>query len=91
MAITTENTGAALIGRLKEEESGVMARIKITNATIVGGQHAPVGAILDIDAREARALFSAGKAVPHAEAPEKPMARAPEAPAKKAEKKTKKR
>lgn len=78
--ITAENTGAALVGRVLDKDRS-MARVKITNATIYGGgKSARVGEILTLDAREARALFAAQKAVPCAEEPEKPVTREPEEP-----------
>jgi hypothetical protein len=75
MAITIENSGAGLVGR--NPHSDTKTRIKITSGTIVGGKHASVGEIMDVEAREARTLFANGKAVPYADSPPKPMVREP--------------
>ena len=74
MAITRQNTGAALLGKAIEEEAG-MGRMKITHATLVHGQHAAVGDIVEVDRKTARCLIANGKAVPYAGAPEPPVTR----------------
>lgn len=52
-----------------------MAKVKITNATLIHGEHTPIGAVRDVEERVARSLFIAGKAVPYAEEPAKPTTR----------------
>lgn len=61
-----------------------MAKIKITNATIVNGQHAAIGETFDVSAADAKKYFMAGKAVPVSEEPEKPATKTPAKSAAKA-------
>jgi hypothetical protein len=81
MAITRDNSGAALTGGGKVGSAG---KLKIVSPCCLEGQHVPAGTIVELDPIAARRLIASGRAVPYAGEPEKPATKTPEPTAKKA-------
>lgn len=78
MAITTQNSGACLVGGPRRKDENEMVRVKITSGVLIDGEHASPGKIVEIERGLANTLFAGNKAVPVADAPEKPATRVPE-------------
>ena len=76
LAVTSTNSGAALVGGTLEKEA--MKKVKIIMGTLVKGEHAGPGEVLSVEGKLARMLIHSGKAVPCADEPKKPMTREPE-------------
>jgi hypothetical protein len=74
MALSAENTGAALTGR-NPRGRDTLVQIKLRSGVIIDGEHVDAGSVISTGTAFARQLIHAGKAVPFAGEPEKPTTR----------------
>lgn len=74
MGITTQDTDAALTGR-QPQGRNMPVRIRLRSGTIIDGEHVDAGSVIVVGMILARQLIHAGKAIPAADAPEKPTTR----------------
>ena len=77
MAITTDNSGAILIGR-RRKEGDPMVRVRLTSGTIIDGRHADAGDVVEVGTTFGKQLIHAGKAMPAGDEPEPPATRSEE-------------